>query len=100
LEDNHRVVPNGWAVKIMSQEIKTFQSGSEFRDWLAKYHAETDGVWLRIFKKDSGEKSLTHAEALDEALCYGWIDGQAKGYDKHPGFNDSVPDALPVAGLK
>jgi uncharacterized protein YdeI (YjbR/CyaY-like superfamily) len=65
----------------MSQEIKTFQSASAFRNWLAKHHGGTDGVWVRIFKKSSGEKSLTRAEAVDEALCYGWIDGQAKSYD-------------------
>jgi hypothetical protein len=76
-----RIVPNRYGVKIMSQEIKTFQSASAFRNWLAKHHGGTDGVWVRIFKKSSGEKSLTRAEAVDEALCYGWIDGQAKSYD-------------------
>jgi len=38
-------------------------------------------MWLRIFKKDSGEKTVTYAEALDQALCYGWIDGQKKTHD-------------------
>jgi uncharacterized protein YdeI (YjbR/CyaY-like superfamily) len=63
------------------REIKSFPSASAFRDWLAKHHGQTGGFWLRIFKKDSGEKSLTYAEARDEALCYGWIDGQAKACD-------------------
>jgi uncharacterized protein YdeI (YjbR/CyaY-like superfamily) len=69
-------------MKITAQEIKSFPSASAFRDWLAKHHDQTEGIWLRLFKKDSREESLTHAEALDEALCYGWIDGQAKGYDE------------------
>ena len=51
-------------------------------EWLEKNHAESDGIWLRISKKDSQETSLTYAEALDQALCYGWIDGQKKPFDK------------------
>ncbi len=46
-----------------------------------KNQGRTDGVWLRIYKKDSRKKTVTYAEALDEALCYGWIDGQRKTYD-------------------
>ena len=69
-------------MKIMTQEIKSFQSLPAFRDWLASHHGQTDGIWLCFFKKTSGEKSLTYSEALDEALCYGWIDGQAKAYDE------------------
>jgi uncharacterized protein YdeI (YjbR/CyaY-like superfamily) len=69
-------------MKIAAQEIKSFPSASAFRKWLTEYHDRTEGIWVRLFKKSSGEKSLTHAEALDEALCYGWIDGQTKGYDE------------------
>lgn len=54
----------------------------DFRRWLGKNHARSDGIWLRIFKKDSGKKSLTYAEALDQALCHGWIDGQTKPFDE------------------
>jgi uncharacterized protein YdeI (YjbR/CyaY-like superfamily) len=53
----------------------------EFRRWLEKNHAVSDGVWLRLFKKSSGRESLTYAEALDQALCHGWIDGQLKPFD-------------------
>src|SRR5580658_6059879 len=53
-----------------------FESSSDFRRWLEKNHAGPDGIWLRFFKKGSLVKSLTHAEALDQALCHGWIDGQ------------------------
>lgn len=62
--------------------ILSFESPEDWANWLAKNHSESNGVWLRLFKKDSGVVSVTHAGALDEALCYGWIDGQAKKYDE------------------
>src|SRR5262245_7735330 len=62
-------------------QVVSFASSKEWRNWIAKNHAQSNGVWLRFFKKGSGEKSITYAEALDEALCYGWIDGQANKYD-------------------
>jgi uncharacterized protein YdeI (YjbR/CyaY-like superfamily) len=62
-------------------QILHFESSADFRRWLEKNHAASDGVWLRFFKKHSGGKSLTYAEALDQALCYGWIDSQAKPFD-------------------
>lgn len=46
-----------------------------------KNHESQIGIWLRIYKKDSGVKTVTYAEALDEALCFGWIDGIKKSYD-------------------
>ena len=49
--------------------------------WLAKHHASSPGIWLQIAKKDSGIASTTHAEALEEALCQGWIDGQRNALD-------------------
>ena len=58
-----------------------FKTSADFRHWLEKNYTESGGIWLRIFKKDSHEKSLTYAEALDQALCYGWIDGQKKPFD-------------------
>src|SRR5579871_1539577 len=59
-----------------------FRSPVDFRQWLEENHTKSEGIWLRIFKKDSHEKSLTYAEALDQALCYGWIDGQKKPFDE------------------
>ena len=53
-----------------------FRSEREFRAWLAKEHRRADAVVLRIYKKGSGVASITYAEALDQALCFGWIDGQ------------------------
>ena len=52
-----------------------------FRAWLSESHDESPGIWLRIFKKDSGTESITYAQALDQALCFGWIDGQKKPLD-------------------
>jgi uncharacterized protein YdeI (YjbR/CyaY-like superfamily) len=62
-------------------EILSFRSPSEFRKWLSANHRQSDGIWLRIFKKDTGEPTVTYAEALDEALCHGWIDGQKQSHD-------------------
>lgn len=62
--------------------ILFFKTQPEFRDWLEKNHGTSSGVWLKFFKKDSGVKTLVYAEALDEALCYGWIDGQTKSADE------------------
>jgi uncharacterized protein YdeI (YjbR/CyaY-like superfamily) len=63
-------------------ETLTFRSPSEFRKWLAANHRQSGGIWLRIFKKDSGVPSVTYAEALDEALCFGWIDARKERYDE------------------
>ena len=58
-----------------------FKTAAEFRAWLVANHDKCDGIWLRFFKKDSGKATVTYAEALDQALCFGWIDGQAKSLD-------------------
>jgi uncharacterized protein YdeI (YjbR/CyaY-like superfamily) len=62
--------------------IVSAKSARDWGKWLAKHHARTSGVWLCIFKKGSGEATVTYAEALDEALCFGWIDSQGRPYDK------------------
>lgn len=66
-------------------------SPAELRKWLQKNHARSDGIWLRFFKKSSGRKSVNHAEALDQALCFGWIDGQAKPKDEHSWLQKFTP---------
>ena len=58
-----------------------FKSKKKFADWLAKNHDKSAGVWMKIAKKATGIPTVTYAEALDVALCYGWIDGQKKGFD-------------------
>lgn len=62
-------------------EVISFESAKMWEAWLAENHAASAGVWLRFFKKSSGVGSVTHDEALDEALCYGWIDGQIQKHD-------------------
>jgi uncharacterized protein YdeI (YjbR/CyaY-like superfamily) len=62
----------------------TFASQAEWGTWLAAHHAKEDlarGVWLKMAKKATGIPSITHAEALESALCYGWIDGQRASLD-------------------
>jgi uncharacterized protein YdeI (YjbR/CyaY-like superfamily) len=63
-------------------EIIAFKTPGDFEKWLTKNHVVSKGIWIRFFKKGSGEKTITYQEALDEALCYGWIDGQLKKYDE------------------
>lgn len=62
-------------------EPQSFRSSKELRAWMAKEHARASGLLLRIYKKDSGVPSVTYAEALDQALCFGWIDGQKLPFD-------------------
>lgn len=62
--------------------IIPFKDSASWRRWLAENHAKIDGVWLRLYKKASSVPTVSYAEALDEALCYGWIDGQMKRYDE------------------
>lgn len=64
------------------QPIIAFATAAQFRQWLTRHHAEHPGIWLKIAKKASGIPTVTYAEALDEALCLGWIDGQRKTFDE------------------
>jgi uncharacterized protein YdeI (YjbR/CyaY-like superfamily) len=56
-------------------------SAASWARWLKRHHASAAGVWLRIAKKDSGIASIDYPAALEEALCWGWIDGQRKSED-------------------
>ena len=53
----------------------SFQTSASFRRWLDLHHAKVDAVWVGYYKKGSGKPSITWSESVDEALCYGWIDG-------------------------
>ena len=59
-----------------------FSSPEKFREWLERNHDSTSELLLGFYKKSSGKKSVTYAEALDEALCYGWIDGVRKNLNE------------------
>jgi uncharacterized protein YdeI (YjbR/CyaY-like superfamily) len=63
-------------------EPKFFTSPEKFRQWLQKNHDSVNELLVGFHKKDSGKKSITYAEALDEALCFGWIDGVRKSLDE------------------
>lgn len=64
------------------QPIVAFASADEFYQWLDRHHADHPGIWLRIYKKATARPTVTYAEALDLALCYGWIDGQKQRGDE------------------
>ena len=68
-------------MKSPELSVLSFASKKIWAEWLAKQHNKSAGVWLKLAKKDSGIPSVTYEEALDVALCYGWIDGQKKGFD-------------------
>ncbi|MFB9902305.1 YdeI/OmpD-associated family protein [Allokutzneria oryzae] len=63
-------------------DVIAFADAAEWESWLADNHGRTDEAWLKIAKKGSGRTSVTLTEALDVALCYGWIDSHRRGYDQ------------------
>ena len=63
------------------KKIKSFRTQAAFETWLAANHARETEVWLKVYKKHSGVASVTCPEALEVALCWGWIDGIRKGLD-------------------
>jgi len=62
-------------------KIQTFRNEAAFESWMRKNHGREQEVWVRIYKKGSGVPSITIAEALDVALCWGWIDGVVRSLD-------------------
>src|ERR671910_1674453 len=69
------VIPN-------KTKIKSFRTEAAFERWIAAHHARETEIWVRIYKKDSGVPTVTAAQALDAALCWGWIDGLRKAFDE------------------
>jgi uncharacterized protein YdeI (YjbR/CyaY-like superfamily) len=68
-----------------------FAQPSDWAAWLDDNHAGSSGLWLRIAKKGSGIASVTYDEALEVALCYGWIDGQKQRYDESSWLQKFTP---------
>ena len=64
-------------------DARLFKSAKAFETWLKKHHATSDGVWLRMAKRDAREPCVSYPEAVEIALCWGWIDGQRRGLDDH-----------------
>src|SRR4051794_36447929 len=61
--------------------VMHFETADEFAAWLDENHSQPAGVWMKLAKKNTGATSVSYTEALDVALCYGWIDGQVQKYD-------------------
>jgi len=78
-------------------EIVSFESAEAFETWLSDQHATSAGIWLTLRKKGAGIVALDYAQALDVALCYGWIDGQKGNSTTSIGCSDS-PRASRTAG--
>jgi uncharacterized protein YdeI (YjbR/CyaY-like superfamily) len=66
---------------MTESEIFHFESQQDWANWLEVNYDKSPGIWLRIGKKNTGIKSVTHPEALETAICYGWIDAIRKSYD-------------------
>ena len=77
-----RAVPPLNVDTLNGLEIIGFEDAAGWEAWLADHHDRRAGVWLKIARKNAGKASLTHAEALEVALCYGWIDSHRKGLDE------------------
>ncbi len=70
------IIPN-------KKKIRSFATEAAFENWLRANHSREMELWLKIHKKDTGIPTVTYAQALDVALCWGWIDGIRKGFDDH-----------------
>lgn len=75
----------------MTPEVTFFPSAAAFGLWLAEHHASATERWVGFWRKDSGRGGLTYPEALDEALCWGWIDGIRKKVDAESYTNRFTP---------
>ncbi|HET6617565.1 MAG TPA: YdeI/OmpD-associated family protein [Gemmatimonadota bacterium] len=71
--------------------ILAFPSQKTWETWLARNHAKSSGIWVRFFKKGSDIASVNYDEALDAALCYGWIDGQLAKADEQSWLRKFTP---------
>jgi uncharacterized protein YdeI (YjbR/CyaY-like superfamily) len=74
-----------------SRRIKTFESEAAFEKWLAAHHAAWPEVWIKMHKTSSGLPTVTPSQALDVALCWGWIDAIRKGLDQRSFLQRYVP---------
>ena len=67
--------------KADNLSIISFATQQDWEAWLKEHHTDIKGIWLKIAKKETGIPSLSYSEALEGALCYGWIDGQKASFD-------------------
>jgi uncharacterized protein YdeI (YjbR/CyaY-like superfamily) len=78
---------------IAGVPVRAFESAKAWESWLAKNSRAPAGVWMRIAKKGSGTKSITYADALEVALCYGWIDAQKRTESEQAWLQRFMPRA-------
>lgn len=81
---------HGTSTEKTDLPILSFENSLEWEEWLSANYL-TGGIWMRIFKKESGITTVNRSEALDVALCYGWIDGQARKYDESSWLQKYTP---------
>jgi uncharacterized protein YdeI (YjbR/CyaY-like superfamily) len=62
--------------------ILSFETQAGWVAWLEEHHADSKGIWLKIAKKETGISSVNYSQALESAICYGWIDGQKAAFDE------------------
>ena len=62
--------------------VMAFASATAWEEWLGRQPRSSKGIWLKLAKQDSGIRSVSKTEAIDGALCHGWIDGQLQKYDE------------------
>jgi uncharacterized protein YdeI (YjbR/CyaY-like superfamily) len=72
-------------------DVTFFRTPAAFRRWLAKNHAKATELWVGFYRKESGKQTFTWQEAVDEALCFGWIDGIRKRIDDESYTNRFTP---------
>src|SRR5262249_36422129 len=76
--------PRGFAMLVLHSimaELIHFGSAAEFRKWLGSNHADCAELWIAFYKRTSAKRGISYPEAIDEALCFGWIDGVRKKVD-------------------
>ncbi len=64
-------------------DLVRFEDQAAWEAWLDKHHAASVGAWVLLAKKGSEQRSVTYSEALEVALCYGWIDAQKRPHNQH-----------------
>jgi uncharacterized protein YdeI (YjbR/CyaY-like superfamily) len=77
--------------KVLNDTVRLFATQSQWTAWLEKNHGRSAGLWLRLAKKGSNLRSVSYAEALECALCYGWIDGQKRGESEQAWLQRFLP---------
>jgi uncharacterized protein YdeI (YjbR/CyaY-like superfamily) len=78
---------------VNDDPIVSFASRTAWASWLARHHKTSSGVWVKLAKKHSGIASMAQPEAVEVALCYGWIDGQSRSVDANYWIQRFTPRA-------